>query len=67
VQYDLRSFFKYLLVSLLIYFCYTTGQEQFEWMQTAPPFLLSSAMFSMFLLFVAAEENLIGKIRRLIS
>lgn len=67
VPYDLRSFWGYVGVSLLLYFCYTTGLQEWEWMQSAPPFLLSSVFFGLFVLLVAANENVLGRLRRLVS
>jgi O-antigen/teichoic acid export membrane protein len=57
VEYDLKSFFKYIFVSLLFYFSFTMIKEHTNLGQQFHPFVFSSAFMLLFLLFVWFEDG----------
>ena len=56
VEYDLKSFLKYLFISLLFYFAFTQANEHLAIAAQLPPFVLSSFFMAAFLLLVWFED-----------
>lgn len=57
VDYDVKSFVKYLFLSLLFYFSYTLAAERWAFAQQLPPLVLSSVFMLGFLLIVWVEDG----------
>lgn len=57
VEYDLKSFFQYFFAAILLYFTYRYSAVYFPAINNLPPFMLSTALFALFIIFAWLQDG----------